>query len=854
MKASCALDTVRLRNKKLSKSIRKCSLLYVYGALFGFPSLRAQFMLTVHSRKDFRAHYGTLQQCKASDAELMVMHFDKYVVMSLLPTGFTPKDGMIDGQPLILQRHIYERRNKAVCRVLSGLEGSETRSHRQFTVKRALFEHGFRKFGRNRDVTIQLIETLVKCVTDEKFSRVASVWRIARQVCERNEDCELAERRVAGRVRSADYEHRCSEGWDCPGGGGGECGTGCAKCKEAKIEQRWNDRAGETGDLRENLPTSGIFNRGPAMEWDRDKRSGEAFRNHRGLAEMQSLKIKDAGRTTRLSTAVAYTLPDEIRALAHASRRRRILDTPARRRRHVTRRAASPFVELREMLRLFPTPPKERRDAEIASCKCLRTLYEGGGGGKRKKFLASSFPFRNSNLSLLRAWRRKGSAKWKRCVRKAFPFITSPRETEFPGTPSSVITSRSQRGISQSGYKHVCWLSNLLRHLQFTDEMRAIEGRRNCSHGGGGGRRDTGMEPERCTERRRSRDQQRTDNCSVYEHWAKARLQLSHEAGQTEGGTHTFHLESDPIACTTSIQPAKGTLAYSELAGDSRVQLHPSLLNTRSRRFPFRWSLLSFLYRSELSHSFAHQLQLHSEASHTYIALSGIPHCIAVGSMSALPHHEFVNVGTSAATVSSNAVTVELVNHVWHVPVSVPVKTYAVVLAEKQFTVWTQGLVLRSQRDLSTSSIVLSTVQHSYCYVSLAHQALKTGEEGGESLYDGGGSGTYKKRAHTIIIFAAYAADPGCNYFYVYLKNDLDYRPRSLSVTRGALNFPDGQGQRYIIPSDIKTREVTSGREICDCEYQAAKGADGRLDYSTRCVSETHYKWRQHIDRTHVND
>ncbi|KAJ8891622.1 hypothetical protein PR048_004150 [Dryococelus australis] len=48
-------------------------------------------------------------------------------------------------------------------------------------------------------------------------------------------------------------------------------------------------------------------------------------------------------------------------------------------------------------------------------------------------------------------------------------------------------------------------------------------------------------------------------------------------------------------------------------------QPYSSLLETRSRRFLFRWSLLSLLvfYRSELSYSFSHQL-LSSDASHTY--------------------------------------------------------------------------------------------------------------------------------------------------------------------------------------------------------------------------------------------
>ncbi|KAJ8866814.1 hypothetical protein PR048_032675 [Dryococelus australis] len=39
-------------------------------------------------------------------------------------------------------------------------------------------------------------------------------------------------------------------------------------------------------------------------------------------------------------------------------------------------------------------------------------------------------------------------------------------------------------------------------------------------------------------------------------------------------------------------------------------------------------------------------------------------------------------------------------------------------------------------------------------------------------------------------------------------------------------------------------REVTSGREICDCEYQAVKCAAGKLDYWTRCL-ETVERERQ---------
>ncbi|KAJ8897570.1 hypothetical protein PR048_002919 [Dryococelus australis] len=55
---------------------------------------------------------------------------------------------------------------------------------------------------------------------------------------------------------------------------------------------------------------------------------------------------------------------------------------------------------------------------------------------------------------------------------------------------------------------------------------------------------------------------------------------------------------------------------------------------------------------------------------------------------------------------------------------------------------------------------------------------------------------SYKKRADTIISFAAHAADP--------------------------------------IPSD-RRRAATSGRKIRNCEYQAVASAAGRLDYWTRC-------------------
>ncbi|KAJ8869108.1 hypothetical protein PR048_030674 [Dryococelus australis] len=46
--------------------------------------------------------------------------------------------------------------------------------------------------------------------------------------------------------------------------------------------------------------------------------------------------------------------------------------------------------------------------------------------------------------------------------------------------------------------------------------------------------------------------------------------------------------------------------------------------------------------------------------------------------------------------------------------------------------------------------------------------------------------------------------------------------------------------------------EVTSGREICDCEYQAVKGAAGRLDYWTGCVIERHNKLLIHSDTSNV--
>ncbi|KAJ8897387.1 hypothetical protein PR048_002733 [Dryococelus australis] len=53
--------------------------------------------------------------------------------------------------------------------------------------------------------------------------------------------------------------------------------------------------------------------------------------------------------------------------------------------------------------------------------------------------------------------------------------------------------------------------------------------------------------------------------------------------------------------------------------------------------------------------------------------------------------------------------------------------------------------------------------------------------------------------------------DSGCS------KSKIDFKEQASDRTRAA-------------------REVTSGREICNCEYQVVKGVTGRLDYWTRCV------------------
>ncbi|KAJ8890720.1 hypothetical protein PR048_010229 [Dryococelus australis] len=89
------------------------------------------------------------------------------------------------------------------------------------------------------------------------------------------------------------------------------------------------------------------------------------------------------------------------------------------------------------------------------------------------------------------------------------------------------------------------------------------------------------------------------------------------------------------------------------------------------------------------------------------------------------------------------------------------------------------------------------------------------------------------------------AADPGCIVFYVYLKNAMDYGPSSLSATRGALNLRDDHGQAINIATGLRAetaREVSSGQDVY--EYQAVKGAAGRLDYWTRCLDACRRKAR----------
>ncbi|KAJ8888027.1 hypothetical protein PR048_007512 [Dryococelus australis] len=71
----------------------------------------------------------------------------------------------------------------------------------------------------------------------------------------------------------------------------------------------------------------------------------------------------------------------------------------------------------------------------------------------------------------------------------------------------------------------------------------------------------------------------------------------------------------------------------------------------------------------------------------------------------------------------------------------------------------------------------------------------------------------------------------------------------SLALTISTVQHTPSCDERRV-PSDRRraAREVTSGREIYDCEYQAVKSAAGRLDYWTGCVSERHYKLWQQID------
>ncbi|KAJ8872392.1 hypothetical protein PR048_025996 [Dryococelus australis] len=96
------------------------------------------------------------------------------------------------------------------------------------------------------------------------------------------------------------------------------------------------------------------------------------------------------------------------------------------------------------------------------------------------------------------------------------------------------------------------------------------------------------------------------------------------------------------------------------------------------------------------------------------------------------------------------------------------------------------------------------------------------------------------------------AADSDCIVFDRYLKNALDYLPRSLSASRGAMNIPDvtasfintAAGLRAISNSAmaefrvIEERAANSEREDCDCVYQTVACAAGRLDYWTICSTE----------------
>ncbi|KAJ8897360.1 hypothetical protein PR048_002706 [Dryococelus australis] len=67
------------------------------------------------------------------------------------------------------------------------------------------------------------------------------------------------------------------------------------------------------------------------------------------------------------------------------------------------------------------------------------------------------------------------------------------------------------------------------------------------------------------------------------------------------------------------------------------------------------------------------------------------------------------------------------------------------------------------------------------------------------------------------------------------------YRKASLRDDNFAIHATDP------VPSDRRraAREVISGREICDYEYQAVKGAAGRLDYWIRCANSENFVQRK---------
>ncbi|KAJ8894906.1 hypothetical protein PR048_000213 [Dryococelus australis] len=93
--------------------------------------------------------------------------------------------------------------------------------------------------------------------------------------------------------------------------------------------------------------------------------------------------------------------------------------------------------------------------------------------------------------------------------------------------------------------------------------------------------------------------------------------------------------------------------------------------------------------------------------------------------------------------------------------------------------------------------------------LAASHPARASGSEG-QQLYDSG-------RDKTMKCFESQARP----------------KPRT-TATRGALNLPGSQGERYISVTVVEframdvraAREVTSGREICDCEYHVVKSTE----------------------------